>query len=195
MAVITLELSHSDYWPGFAIYDTESGILYKLIHTTLNDAFFVPEVQLIIVAASASHGENGAGITLTNHDALNIWKELGLLGGNQAFINRAFNAAMRVLVNAESEKKPPVNEGNSKPLPHVDALKLAFGIIRQHNLLITATEEERHETLDRLLNWWNYVALPSIHSIAHDDMQDWEREHRAETVKTLKEKPFPDGND
>lgn len=43
------------------------------------------------------------------------------------------------------------------------ALQLARGIVQAHNLCApSASETERTATLDRLLDWWNYIALPVI---------------------------------
>ena len=46
--------------------------------------------------------------------------------------------------------------------PPIQALELAAGIVLQHNLLSTATDAERRATIDRLLNWWNFVAVPIL---------------------------------
>lgn len=35
-------------------------------------------------------------------------------------------------------------------------------VIRQHNLLSTATDQERHATLERLLDWWNHIASSAM---------------------------------
>lgn len=46
---------------------------------------------------------------------------------------------------------------------------LAFcqgAVIRQHNLLSTATDEERRATLNRLISWWNLAAAPVIERLA-----------------------------
>lgn len=61
----------------------------------------------------------------------------------------------RILSIGESAPPVPIAEERR-------ALELAAGIVRQHNLLSTATLEERLATLDRLLNWWNFVALPVL---------------------------------
>lgn len=43
------------------------------------------------------------------------------------------------------------------------ALVLAYGIGQQHNLLAgSASEAERSATIERLLRWWNQVALPAL---------------------------------
>lgn len=34
------------------------------------------------------------------------------------------------------------------------------GVIRQHNLMSTASEEERLQTLARVLDWWNHAGRP-----------------------------------
>jgi hypothetical protein len=34
------------------------------------------------------------------------------------------------------------------------------GVIRQHNLLSTASDEERAQTLARVLAWWNHAGRP-----------------------------------
>ncbi len=41
-------------------------------------------------------------------------------------------------------------------------LKEAHNVAQQHNLLSTATDLERLQTLKRFLDWWNYSALPAI---------------------------------
>lgn len=51
-------------------------------------------------------------------------------------------------------------EGAQSPL---DVLNLFHAqVIRQHNLLSTATEAERNDTLRRALNWWNFAVLPML---------------------------------
>jgi hypothetical protein len=48
-------------------------------------------------------------------------------------------------------------EGTQGPL---DVLRLYNQkVIRQHNLLSTATEDERRATLARALNWWNFAVV------------------------------------
>lgn len=44
----------------------------------------------------------------------------------------------------------------------LEALKAAEGIIQQHNLLSTDTDDDRLATLVRLIHWWNHVALPAL---------------------------------
>ncbi len=34
--------------------------------------------------------------------------------------------------------------------------------MQQHNLLSTATDQERRDTIARLINWWNNEALPAV---------------------------------
>lgn len=79
---------------------------------------------------------------------------------------------------ASGECLEPFPEGYTPPDPflrdllrdlHVSASALdvlrAFAggqVIRQHNLLSTATEEERRETLSRVLDWWNFGAVPVL---------------------------------
>lgn len=41
-------------------------------------------------------------------------------------------------------------------------LRRAKNIMRQHNLLSTATDQERLDTIARLVNWWNNEALPAL---------------------------------
>lgn len=43
-----------------------------------------------------------------------------------------------------------------------EALRLAAAICRQHNLLNGASENERTNTLERLVTWWNFVAVPVL---------------------------------
>lgn len=40
------------------------------------------------------------------------------------------------------------------------------GVIRQHNLLSTATDDERRQTLARVLAWWNHVGRPACERLA-----------------------------
>lgn len=40
------------------------------------------------------------------------------------------------------------------------------GVLRQHNLLSTATEEERAQALGRVLDWWNHVGRPVCERLA-----------------------------
>jgi hypothetical protein len=40
------------------------------------------------------------------------------------------------------------------------------GVLRQHNLLSTATEEERAQALGRVLAWWNHVGRPVCERLA-----------------------------
>lgn len=51
-------------------------------------------------------------------------------------------------------------EGAQGPL---DVLRLfSQKVIRQHNLMTTATEDERSATLHRALNWWNFAVVPML---------------------------------
>lgn len=51
-------------------------------------------------------------------------------------------------------------EGAQSPL---DALALfEREVVRQHNLMSTATDEERTATLCRALNWWNFAVVPLL---------------------------------
>lgn len=34
------------------------------------------------------------------------------------------------------------------------------GVLRQHNLLSSATDDERLQALERVLTWWNWIARP-----------------------------------
>lgn len=47
----------------------------------------------------------------------------------------------------------------------LSALCLAGRVVRQHNLLSTATEQERLATLARHVEWWNYVAVPALGTV------------------------------
>lgn len=42
------------------------------------------------------------------------------------------------------------------------ALKQAESVIQQHNLLSTASEQERRDTISRFTNWWNTIVVPAI---------------------------------
>lgn len=55
-----------------------------------------------------------------------------------------------------------------------------FLIVLQHNLLSTATDAERRATRERLINWWNYVAVPVLPAPAQvqvdgEPAADWAR--------------------
>lgn len=51
-------------------------------------------------------------------------------------------------------------EGAQGPL---DVLRLFNKtVIRQHNLMSTATDAERRATLIRALNWWNFAVVPML---------------------------------
>jgi hypothetical protein len=65
------------------------------------------------------------------------------------------------------------------------ALELASGIVRQHNLLSTATEEERRATIDRFILWWNFVVIPVLDPGCQ--MPAWMREVQRETVEELEQ--------
>ncbi len=42
----------------------------------------------------------------------------------------------------------------------LNALRSAGEVVQQHNLLSTATEDERKATISRHIDWWNHTALP-----------------------------------
>ena len=42
------------------------------------------------------------------------------------------------------------------------ALQAAEQIVSQHNLLSTAGEQERRDTIERCITWWNETAVPAI---------------------------------
>jgi len=44
----------------------------------------------------------------------------------------------------------------------LDALEKAKDCFTGHNLLSTASEEERNQTIKNFLQWWNYEAIPAI---------------------------------
>lgn len=44
----------------------------------------------------------------------------------------------------------------------LNALRSAGEVVQQHNLLSTATEEERKATISRHIDWWNHTALPVV---------------------------------
>lgn len=44
----------------------------------------------------------------------------------------------------------------------IEALQLADGIITQHNLLSTASEQDRCDTLNRLFDWFNGPRLAAL---------------------------------
>lgn len=49
---------------------------------------------------------------------------------------------------------------NVETLHHL--LQLASGIVQQHNLLSTASDQERCDTINRLIDWWNWLVLPVL---------------------------------
>lgn len=52
-------------------------------------------------------------------------------------------------------------DGAASPLEVLEAFHKGR-VIRQHNLFSTATEEDRHATLHRVFDWWNYGAVPLL---------------------------------
>ena len=46
----------------------------------------------------------------------------------------------------------------------LDVLKAGGQVVQQHNLLSTATDEERRKTLERWFDWWNNLAVPAINA-------------------------------
>lgn len=52
-------------------------------------------------------------------------------------------------------------DGVASPLDILEAFHKGR-VIRQHNLFSTATDEDRHATLHRVLDWWNYGAAPVL---------------------------------
>lgn len=44
----------------------------------------------------------------------------------------------------------------------LDVLEQAKDCFGQHNLLSTATDEERRQAISRFSEWWNYTAVPVI---------------------------------
>ena len=64
-----------------------------------------------------------------------------------------------------------------------EALWLAKGIVRQHNLLATASDEERRETIERLIDWWNLIALPAL---TGKPVPGWDNPLRAWVIADLK---------
>ena len=64
--------------------------------------------------------------------------------------------------NVDYDNKLP-----KKPQTAIDILKSfkSDGVIRQHNLLSTATDKERRETIKRVLDWWNFKAVPFLDKI------------------------------
>lgn len=52
-------------------------------------------------------------------------------------------------------------DGAASPLDILRAFT-AGRVIRQHNLFSTATAAERDETLHRVMDWWNYGAVPLL---------------------------------
>lgn len=55
-------------------------------------------------------------------------------------------------------------DGGGTPLEVLQAFH-AGGVIRQHNLFSTATEEEQRATLHRVFDWWNYGAVPLLNRL------------------------------
>ncbi len=52
-------------------------------------------------------------------------------------------------------------DGGLFPLAALQAFE-SGQVVRQHNLLSTATDAECRETLDRVLTWWNLAAVPVL---------------------------------
>jgi hypothetical protein len=52
-------------------------------------------------------------------------------------------------------------DGGLFPLAALQAFERGQ-VVRQHNLLSTATDAECRETLNRVLDWWNFAAVPVL---------------------------------
>lgn len=74
--------------------------------------------------------------------------------------SRLFPVPLACVADAELRACISAHEGNASLQ---DALNL-FGtqVVRQHNLLSTATDEERRATLARALDWWNVMVVPLL---------------------------------
>lgn len=60
-------------------------------------------------------------------------------------------------------KPAPATIVQPNPDPAVEALRLASGIVRAHNICApTASEAERTDTIARFIDWWNFIALPVL---------------------------------
>jgi hypothetical protein len=64
-----------------------------------------------------------------------------------------------------------------------ETLWLARGIVRQHNLLSTATDQERRETVERLVRWWNLIAFPAL---TGKPIPEWAKPLRARLIADLR---------
>lgn len=47
----------------------------------------------------------------------------------------------------------------------LDVLEMAKDCFGQHNLLSTATDEERREAIKRFSKWWNGMAVPALSTV------------------------------
>jgi hypothetical protein len=65
-----------------------------------------------------------------------------------------------------------------------EALQLATGIVRQHNLNVTASDAERMATLDRLVDWLNYVAYPALSQ--DNELPGFLVEEQSRTIEDLR---------
>ncbi len=59
-------------------------------------------------------------------------------------------------------------DGEASP---VDLLQIFSSLLRQHNLLSTATDAERRETLERVLDWHNHGLRPWREAVRPGDAQ------------------------
>jgi len=59
----------------------------------------------------------------------------------------------------------------------IAALRQAGQVVQQHNLLSTASDEERRDTIARHIAWWNDVALPVLEAyesiVYEEDSDEW----------------------
>jgi len=71
-------------------------------------------------------------------------------------------------------------------------LTLAGNIVRQQNLLSTATNEEQCQTLERFINWWNYIVLPLTDKAYAAHMQEtgWAKDRAKAITEQLGEKYY-----
>jgi len=88
-------------------------------------------------------------------------------------IERAANAATQSLPVAlacvEDERLRSVLmalDGGASAFDLLRAFREA-GVIRQHNLLSTATAQEQRATIQRVLDWWNFGVYPLLVRLDH----------------------------
>lgn len=71
---IKTKLTNNQYWPGWALFDTDTGIKYSIIYHRMGN-----EIHADVESAHAAVGEYGTGIRYNGEDALSFWSDLRVM--------------------------------------------------------------------------------------------------------------------